>query len=74
MDLSGGTRISQRRGHQLSGGGGTYNFAKFSQKLHEIERIWAPGGRLSRPPLIRHWTLNIKIKRFILKLLQLDQV
>ena len=31
----------------------TYDFAKFSQKLHEIERIWAPqGGRASlAPPL-----------------------
>ena len=26
------------------GGAPTYDFAKFSQKLHEIERIWAPGG------------------------------
>ena len=28
------------------GGGGmpTYDFAKFSLKLHEIERIWTPGG------------------------------
>ena len=34
-------------GRQLPGGGGgapTYDFAKFSQKLHEIERIWMPGG------------------------------
>ena len=42
------------RGRQLPGGGGapTYNFAKFSQKLHEIERIWVPrgGGRPLRPP------------------------
>ena len=33
-----------------SPGGGeapTYDFAKFSQKLHEIERIWTRGG----PPL-----------------------
>ena len=22
----------------------TYDFAKFSQKLHEIERIWTPRG------------------------------
>ena len=29
----------------------TYNFAKFSQKLHEIERIWTPGGRPLRTPL-----------------------
>ena len=35
------------------GGAPTYDFAKFSQKLHEIERIWAPeGGRASpAPPL-----------------------
>ena len=26
------------------GGAPTYDFAIFSQKLHEIERIWAPGG------------------------------
>ena len=26
-------------------GAPTYDFAKFSQKLHEIERIWTPGGR-----------------------------
>ena len=44
------------------GGGGanppgealTYDFAKFSQKLHEIERIWIPGASLA-PPSIRHW-------------------
>ena len=43
---SGGSRIS------LGGGGAptpqwgalTYDFVKFSQKLHEIERIWAPRG------------------------------
>ena len=36
------------------GGGGvpTYDFTKFSQKLHEIERIWTPRGctRPSCPP------------------------
>ena len=26
------------------GGAPTYDFAKFSQKLHEIERIWTPRG------------------------------
>ena len=33
-------------GANSPGGGGveTYDFAKFSQKLHEIERIWIPGG------------------------------
>ena len=28
----------------LQEGGATYDFAKISQKLHEIERIWTPGG------------------------------
>ena len=28
----------------------TYDFAKFSQKLHEIERIWAPPGGSLAPP------------------------
>ena len=34
------------------GGAPTYDFAKFSQKLYEIERIWAPGGgvRVPRAP------------------------
>ena len=25
-------------------GGATYDFTKFSQKLHGFERIWTPGG------------------------------
>ena len=34
------------------GGAPTYEFAKFPQKLHEIERIWTPGGGTSlTPPL-----------------------
>ena len=43
---SGGSRISPRRGANSPGRGGapTYDFAKNSQKLHEIEIIWAPGG------------------------------
>ena len=41
----------------LQGEGVNTQFAKFSQKLHEIERIWTPGGgggggvRPSPPPL-----------------------
>ena len=31
-------------GANSPGGAPTYNFAKFSRKLHEIERIWVPGG------------------------------
>ena len=45
------------------GGAPTYDFAKFSQKLHEIERIWAPrGGRASlAPPLDppMRWDVNV---------------
>ena len=32
-------------GDANSPGAPTYDFAKFSQKLHEIERIWIPRGR-----------------------------
>ena len=48
---SGGSRISPRRGRQLPGGVPTYDFAIFSQKLHEIERIWAPWGGGTCTPL-----------------------
>ena len=36
-------------GANSPGGAPTYDFAKISQKLHEIERIWAPGGGGARP-------------------------
>ena len=46
----------------LQGGGGawTHNFAEFSQKLHEIERIWMPrgGGRASLTPPLRSATAH----------------
>ena len=59
MLISGGSRISPRRGRQLSGGAPTYDFAKFSQKLHEIERIWTPGGgRASKILLCRSATAD----------------
>ena len=32
------------------GGAPTYDFAKISWKLHEIERIWTPGVSLAPPP------------------------
>ena len=51
-DSRGGSRISPG-GRQLPGEGvPIYNFAKFSQKLHEIERIWVPraGARAPAPP------------------------
>ena len=42
------------------GGAPTYDFAKFSQKLHEIERIWTPGGGASlTPPLDPKLVRNI---------------
>ena len=31
-------------------GAPTYDFAEFSQKLHEIERIWTGGARIIRAP------------------------
>ena len=36
-------------GANSPGGAPTYDFVKFSQKLHEIERIWTPGGGSARP-------------------------
>ena len=39
-----------------------YDFAKFSQKLHEIERIWTPGGASLAPPEIRHWLWRFYIE------------
>ena len=37
----------------VDGGRGTptYEFAKFFQKLYEIERVWIPGARVPRVPL-----------------------
>ena len=35
-----------------SPGCSTYDFAKISQKLHEIEKIWTPSGRASLAPLL----------------------
>ena len=36
-------------GANSPGGAPTYDFAKFSQKLHEMERIWTPRGGGARP-------------------------
>ena len=55
----------------------TYDFAKISQKLHEIERIWTPGGHASLtppldPPLVKFTLMdrmdsepNLSIKRSV---------
>ena len=45
-------------------GAPTYDFAKFSQKLHEIERIWTPGGARPKfyyvdPPLQAEYCKNV---------------
>ena len=50
IGISGGSRIFPRGGREPSRGGREH--AKFSRKLHEIERIWTPRGgvRPSRPP------------------------
>ena len=66
--LSGGPRISRRWGRQLSREGApTYDFAKFSQIMDEIERIWTPGrgGGLASlvppldPPLVFSLLLSV---------------
>ena len=46
-------------------GAPTYNFAIFSQKLHEIERIWAPGGRASLAPPLDPPLLHTQLKQGI---------
>ena len=51
-------------GRQPSNGAPTYDFAKYSQKLHEIERIWTP-GRATKILLCRSATENcMKMKEF----------
>ena len=42
------------------GGRTTYDFVKFSQKLHEIEKILGRGGGMcqGRRPWIRHWKVQ----------------
>ena len=47
---SGGSRFSGGRGVNPPGGAPTYDFAKFSQNLHEVERIWTWGYYVD-PPL-----------------------
>ena len=38
-------------------GAPTYDFAKFSQKLHEIERIWNPRGGARPKFYYVHWRI-----------------
>ena len=69
MNLRGGSRIPCRTGTPTLGGAQTYDFAKFSEKLHEIEKISGhEGGRC--PSEIRHWpclSLHIKTVNFRFK-------
>ena len=68
---SGGSRISPRRGRQLPGGAPTYDFAKISQKLDEIERIWTPRGAHGPCAPLRSATgycTSIVILKFLLSL------
>ena len=37
-------------GAPTPGGGANIRFRQISQKLHEIKRIWTPGGRALTPP------------------------
>ena len=50
METRGGSRIPRRRGRQPCRGVPTYDFAKFSKKLHEIEKILVHRGA-TPPPL-----------------------
>ena len=59
------------------GGTPTYGFAKFSQKLYEIERIWTPGGggaHPSRAPLGPPLSLVIIVKHLESSFLELRKV
>ena len=47
-------------------GGATYDFVKISQKLHEIERIWTPRGRVLRA-LLRSATVDQYTERHMTK-------
>ena len=50
--IRGGSRIPCRRGRQPSRGEPTYDFVKFSEKLHEIKKILGRRGGARRvPPL-----------------------
>ena len=58
--VSGGSRISPRRGRQLSGGAPGYYFIKISRKLHEIKDNSAPReGRASPAPPLRSATVML---------------
>ena len=46
-------------------GAPTYDFAKISQKLHEIERIWTPRGGASKILLCRSATGWLSILKTI---------
>ena len=50
MICRGGSRIPRRRGRQPSRGAPTYDFAKFCEKLHEIEKILGRRGARTRAP------------------------
>ena len=50
-----------RGGAPTPQGAPTYNFAKISQKLHEIERIGPPGGREGRAPPLRSATGSLEL-------------
>ena len=71
--VSGGSRISPEVGAPTPRGTPTYDFANFSQKLHEIERIWNGGASLAAldPPLLVRSKLcsfpvlsNLRLQKF----------
>ena len=67
----GGSRISRRRGRRRYGGGGgglapTYDFDKFSEKLHEIEKILGRWRGAGAPP--KSATVKIQIMKIMKKI------
>ena len=53
--------VGEWMGGVSRGGASAKNFARFSEKLHEIKKILVQGGGMCRgaPPWIRHWSGKI---------------
>ena len=66
MDCRGGSRIPHRRGADPPWGAHTYDFVKFSKKMHEIEKMLGRGSGVHRDaPLDPPLDCNLSLKRTI---------
>ena len=72
--MQGGSRIPCRRGRRPSRGAPTYDFVKFSEKLHEIEKILGHRGvRAGCAPQIRPTDMEyISVWNYLFLLVQKD--